>query len=58
MKSGVGPVFPSPLEVPKDIHEGRLSKPTEALDHLQYVFDAINLTRHEVIYLRFLFRSI
>lgn len=48
MKSGVGPVFPSPLEVPKDIHEGRLSKPTEALDHLQYVFDAINLTRHEL----------
>ena len=47
MRSGVGPVFPLPLETPEDI-ETMLSSPCAALAKLQYVYDAINLTRHQV----------
>ena len=47
MRSGVGPVFPSPIETPEDIHT-KLKSPSAALEELQYVYDAINLTRHQV----------
>merc|ERR1719232_479779 len=43
MKEGVGPVFPSPLKSPEDVKS--LKSPSEALPKLQYVFDAITLTR-------------
>ena len=48
MRSGVGPVFPSPLQTPEDI-DTRLGSPGDAVAKLQYVYDAINLTRHQVI---------
>jgi len=47
MRSGVGPVFPSPLQTPEDI-EKFLGSPTDAMLKLQYVYDAINLTRHQL----------
>ena len=47
MRSGVGPVFPSPLDTPGDV-ETKLGSASDALAELQYVYDAINLTRHEV----------
>ena len=47
MRSGVGPVFPSPLQTPEEI-DTKLSSPVDALTKLQYVHDAINLTRHQV----------
>ena len=47
MRSGVGPVFPSPLQAPEDIDKC-LGSPSDAVLKLQYVYDAINLTRHQV----------
>ena len=47
MRSGVGPVFPSPIETPEDL-DTKLKSPSAALEELQYVYDAINLTRHQV----------
>ena len=47
MRPGVGPVFPSPLKTPEDI-EKCLGSPKDAVLTLQYVYDAINLTRHQV----------
>ena len=47
MRSGVGPVFPSPLQTPEDIDKC-LGSPSDAVLKLQYVYDAINLTRHQV----------
>ena len=47
MRSGVGPVFPSPLQMPEDIDKC-LGSPSDAVLKLQYVYDAINLTRHQV----------
>ena len=47
MRSGVGPVFPSPLQTPEDV-DTRLCPPQDAVAKLQYVYDAINLTRHQV----------
>ena len=47
MRSGVGPVFPSPLQTPEDIDKC-LGSPSDAVLKLQYVYDAINLTRHKV----------
>ena len=47
MRSGVGPVFPSPLQTPEDV-DTRLCSPQDAVAKLQYVYDAINLTRHQV----------
>ena len=47
MRSGVGPVFPSPLQTPEDI-EKLQQNPNDAVLKLQYVYDAINLTRHQV----------
>ena len=47
MRSGVGPVFPSPLQTPEDV-DARLCSAKDAVAQLQYVYDAINLTRHQV----------
>lgn len=41
-----GPVFTSPLKSPDDLKS--LKTPKDALPNLQYVYDAINLTRHEL----------
>ena len=49
MRTGVGPVFPSPLVTPDDV-DTRLCSPQDAVAKLQYVYDAINLTRHQVIF--------
>lgn len=46
MKAGVGPTFTSPLNSPDDLKV--LSQSTEAVPRLQYVFDAITLTRHKL----------
>ena len=43
MKPGVGPVFPKPLVTPEDIES--LEHGDKTLPRLQYVFDAITLTR-------------
>jgi len=47
MRPGVGPVFPSPLQTPEDI-EKLQQNPNDAVLKLQYVYDAINLTRHQL----------
>ena len=47
MRPGVGPVFPSPLQTPEDIDKLQ-QNPNDAVLKLQYVYDAINLTRHQV----------
>ena len=47
MRPGVGPVFPSPLQTPDDIDKLQ-QNPNDAVLKLQYVYDAINLTRHQV----------
>lgn len=47
MRPGVGPVFPSPLVAPEEI-DARLTPPEDAVAKLQYVYDALNLTRHQV----------
>ena len=47
MQSGIGPVFPSPLKAPEEV-DTRLSSAESAVAKLQYVYDAINLTRHQV----------
>ncbi len=41
-----GPVFPKPLSNPGDV--SLLLPPSEALPHLDYVFQAITLTRKEL----------
>ncbi|KAK4303913.1 hypothetical protein Pmani_024119 [Petrolisthes manimaculis] len=46
MKPGEGPVFPSPLSGPEDLD--RLCNPKDVCAKLQYVFDAITLTRHKL----------
>lgn len=45
MRPGVGPVFPSPLIEPSDLSKLDDSK---SMATLQYVFDAITLTRHKL----------
>ena len=47
MRPGVGPVFPSPLQTPDDLDKLQ-QNPNDAVLKLQYVYDAINLTRHQV----------
>ncbi|XP_045135503.1 uroporphyrinogen decarboxylase-like isoform X1 [Portunus trituberculatus] len=42
----MGPVFPSPLRGPDDL--SRLAPPGDACTKLQYVFDALTLTRKEL----------
>ena len=46
MKPGVGPVFPNPLKSPEDIET--LEHGDKTLPRLQYVFDAITLTRQKL----------
>lgn len=46
MCSVQGPVFPSPLCGPEDLD--RLCNPGDVCGKLQYVFDAITLTRHKL----------
>ena len=46
MKPGVGPVFTDPLKTPEDLN--KLCNSAEALPKLQYVFEAITLTRHKL----------
>lgn len=46
MHPGVGPVFPSPLKEPSDL--AKLGSPDDVCSKLQYVFDAITLTRTEL----------
>ena len=46
MKPGEGPVFTSPLVTPEDI--ARLETPVNVDEKLDYVFKAINLTRHKL----------
>eukprot|EP01117_Protostelium_nocturnum_P001171 TRINITY_DN11491_c0_g1_i1.p1 TRINITY_DN11491_c0_g1~~TRINITY_DN11491_c0_g1_i1.p1 ORF type:complete len:403 (-),score=87.15 TRINITY_DN11491_c0_g1_i1:210-1313(-) len=46
MVPGKGPVFPSPLLSPEEV-DTRL-KTEDCLESLQYVFDAISLTRHKL----------
>ena len=46
MTPGVGPVFTNPLKSPEDLD--KLCTPKEGLPKLQYVFDAITLTRHKL----------
>ncbi|XP_045135504.1 uroporphyrinogen decarboxylase-like isoform X2 [Portunus trituberculatus] len=46
MRPGEGPVFPSPLRGPDDL--SRLAPPGDACTKLQYVFDALTLTRKEL----------
>ncbi len=41
-----GPVFPDPLKDQDDLKQ--LASPGDALPKLQYVFDAITLTRHKL----------
>lgn len=45
MRPGVGPVFPNPLVEPADLSKLDDSK---SMETLQYVFDAITLTRHKL----------
>ena len=44
MVKGKGPTFPSPLTVPEDMARLVIPEPNA----LQYVFDAITLTRHRL----------
>ncbi|XP_076070038.1 uroporphyrinogen decarboxylase [Oratosquilla oratoria] len=46
MRPGEGPVFPSPLSEPSDL--SKLGKASEVCCKLQYVFNAITLTRHRL----------
>ena len=46
MKPFVGPVFTDPLKTPEDLN--KLCSSVEALPKLQYVFEAITLTRHKL----------
>ncbi|XP_064105205.1 LOW QUALITY PROTEIN: uroporphyrinogen decarboxylase-like [Macrobrachium nipponense] len=46
MKPGEGPVFPSPLRGPEDI--SRLGSPDDVCTKLNYVFEALTLTRKEL----------
>lgn len=46
MQPGEGPVFPAPLRGPEDLT--RLSSPVDVCSKLQYVFDALTLTRKEL----------
>lgn len=46
MKPGVGPVLPKPLETPDDI--ARLRVPVNVKEHLNYVYEAVTLTRHKL----------
>ena len=46
MVAGKGPVFTDPLKTPVDLE--KLTTAEEALPKLQYVFDAITLTRHKL----------
>ncbi|XP_069940062.1 uroporphyrinogen decarboxylase isoform X1 [Cherax quadricarinatus] len=46
MRPGEGPVFPSPLSVPDDL--AKLASPGDVCSKLQYVFDALTLTRKEL----------
>ncbi len=41
-----GPHFPAPLQTPDDLK--RLRNPSEAVGDLNYVFEAITLTRHQL----------
>lgn len=43
MRAGEGPVFPSPLRGPEDL--AKLASPADVCSKLQYVFDALTLTR-------------
>lgn len=45
MHPGVGPVFPEPLNSPEDLKK---LTPEGAISRLQYVADAITLTRHKI----------
>ena len=44
MVPGKGPQLPNPLETPEDMR--RLKKEVDVHKELQYVFDAITMTRH------------
>lgn len=46
MRSGVGPVLPSPLHTPDDLRN--LDYPVNVKEKLKYVADAISLTRHKL----------
>ena len=46
LKPSIGPVFTDPLKTPKDMKQ--LCSSVEALPKLQYVFEAITLTRHKL----------
>lgn len=46
MKSGEGPVFTSPLITPDDL--ATLETPVDVDSKLDYMFKAINLTRHKL----------
>lgn len=46
MRPGEGPVFPSPLQKPEDL--SKLSPVGDVSTKLQYVFDALTLTRKEL----------
>lgn len=46
MKASVGPVLPEPLSTPVDLK--RLKTPVDVYKELNYVFEAITLTRHKL----------
>lgn len=46
MKPSVGPVLPEPLVIPEDIK--KLKTPVDVYKELNYVFEAITLTRHKL----------
>ncbi|KAG7160947.1 uroporphyrinogen decarboxylase-like [Homarus americanus] len=46
MRPGEGPVFPSPLRGPEDLT--KLASPADVCSKLEYVFDALTLTRKEL----------
>ncbi|XP_037780900.1 uroporphyrinogen decarboxylase-like [Penaeus monodon] len=46
MRTGEGPVFPAPLREPEDL--AKLGSPADVCSKLQYVFDALTLTRKEL----------
>ncbi|KAI5698414.1 hypothetical protein M8J75_006396 [Diaphorina citri] len=46
MKPAVGPVLPEPLVIPEDIK--KLKTPVDVYKELNYVFEAITLTRHKL----------
>ncbi|XP_069192710.1 uroporphyrinogen decarboxylase [Procambarus clarkii] len=46
MRAGEGPVFPSPLRGPEDL--AKLASPADVCSKLQYVFDALTLTRKKL----------